>query len=313
MGAMTPEQAAMFMFDLVFDQTIRDPETGEPVATLEGQKVQLDDSWDDLSPRFVVDYEVAPHVMVFGSLAKGYKAGGYNSVEIGSTFDNEDVWNLEGGIKTLSTDLNLIFNASTFYYVYSDKQAISLVSGVSGSGVPQYVVDTSDEEAWGIELESRWQPLEALTLSANVAFIDATYKDKETREGVDLSGEPTGEPYFSASLGASYVWSLGSYGLLDLSAMHAYRGESRCNKESKAQGDCTVSPNFEVGEATNRTDVRLAWSDADDRWGVAAFVTNVFDNQYVTGVNNLTADTFGTPFASISAPREWGVELRKSF
>ena len=293
-----------YQFDVVFDLS---------ALGLEGKKVRQDDSWDDLSPRLVVDYQVAPHVMVFGSLAKGYKAGGYNSVEVGSQFDNEDVWNLEGGVKSLFADLNLILNASAYYYVYNDKQAISLVTGVDGSGVPQYVVDTSDEEAYGIEVDARWQPLEALTLMANFAFIDATYKDKVTREGTDLSGEPTGEPYFSASFGASYVWSLGNNGLLDFSAMHAYRGESRCNAESERQGNCQVGPNFDVGEDTNRTDVRLAWTDYNDRWGVAAYVTNLFDNQYVTGVNNLTADTFGTPFASISEPRMWGLELRRNF
>ena len=83
------------------------------------------------------------NVMVFGSLAKGYKAGGYNSVEVGSRFDNEDVWNLEGGVKSLFADLGLIVNASAFYYQYLDKQAISLVTGVNGSGIPQYVVDTA--------------------------------------------------------------------------------------------------------------------------------------------------------------------------
>jgi iron complex outermembrane receptor protein len=305
-----PPQA--YQFDLVFDTNVYD-EAGNVIATYEGQKLTNRNSWDDLSPRFVIDYEIAPRVMAFGSLTKGYKAGGYNSVEVNSKFDNEDVWSLEGGIKTASTDLNLVFNASTFYYVYYDKQAITLIPASEENPVARYLVDTSDEEAWGVEAEARWQPLEALTLSANVAFIDATYKDKVTREGVDLSGEPTGEPRLSAALGASYVWSLGSYGLLDLSAQHAYRGESRCNKDSQQQGECTISPNFEVGEATNSTDVRLAWSSLDDSWGVAAFVTNLFDNQYVTGVNNLTRDTFGTPFASISEPRMWGVELRKSF
>ncbi|HEX6573200.1 MAG TPA: hypothetical protein VF055_14340, partial [Steroidobacteraceae bacterium] len=103
------------------------------------------------------------------------------------------------------------------------------------------------------------------------------------------------------------------YGKVDLSAMHAYRGETRCNAASEQQGACQDSPRFKVGEATNRTDLRLVWSNADDSWAVAAFMTNVFDNQYVTGVNNITRDTFGTPFASISEPRQWGLELRKSF
>ena len=74
-----------------------------------------------------------------------------------------------------------------------------------------------------------------------------------------------------------------------------------------------MSPNFKVGEATNRTDLRLAWSSAGERWGVAAFLSNAFDQRYVTGVNNLTRDTFGTPFASISAPRMWGLEFSTTF
>ena len=68
-----------------------------------------------------------------------------------------------------------------------------------------------------------------------------------------------------------------------------------------------------MGEAKNRTDLRLAWNDAGDRFGVAAFVTNVFDDRYVTGVNNLTTNTFGTPFASISEPRMWGLEFTTNF
>ena len=130
--------------------------------------------------------------MVFGSLAKGYKAGGYNSVEVGSRFDNEDVWNLEGGVKSLFADLGLILNASAFYYEYMDKQAISLVTGVNGSGVPQYVVDSSDEEAFGLEAEARWQPVPALTLSANLAWIDATYKKKLVDDGDGWHARPGG-------------------------------------------------------------------------------------------------------------------------
>lgn len=298
-----PVPPEAYVFDLVF--------AFPPVGTqpIEGQKVTSSDSWDDLSPRFVIDYKVTDDVMVFGSIAKGYKAGGYNSVQPLSLFDNEDVWNAEAGVKSLFADLGLILNASAFYYEYMDKQSISLVC----PELCQYVVTTSDQEAFGVEVDARWQPFDALTLSANVAYIDATYKDYVTFEGEDLSGEPTGEPEFSAAFGFSYVWQLGRNGLLDFSAVHAYRGETRCNAGSGLQGSCQESPNFEVGEAENRTDVRLAWTSPNDGWGAAFFLTNAFDESYVTGVNNLTASTFGTPFASISEPRQWGFEVRRSF
>ena len=64
---------------------------------------------------------------------------------------------------------------------------------------------------------------------------------------------------------------------------------------------------------TQRLDLRLAWTSTSDKYGLAAYVTNVLDDQYVTGVNNITTDTFGTPFALISQPRMWGVEATVAF
>jgi iron complex outermembrane receptor protein len=272
-------------------------ERHDPVLVCLDPKVTLDDSWDDVSPRFVVDYKVNPDVMVFGSLAKGYKAGGYNSVQPLSRFDNEDVWNVEAGVKSLFPEAGVIVNASAFYYVYYDRQAISLVIGDDGIG--HYLVDTSDQEALGLDLDARWQPVDALTLSLGAEWIDATYKNKTTADGQDLSGEPTGEPYLSATLGASYVWTLGSAGKLDLSAQYAYRGKSRCNSESDLQGDCQVSPNFKVGETEERTDARLQWSSEDDRWAVAVFVMLVTPVGTVESIRTVTRRVRVAPAARL--------------
>ena len=271
------------------------------------------DSWSDVSPRLVLDYKINPDVMWFGSLAKGYKAGGYNSVEVASKFDNEDVWNFETGIKSVFPNAGVVLNTSAFYYVYDNKQAISLVTQAPGSDLPQYLIDTSDEQAWGIDVDAQWKATDNFTLFGNLEYLEATYKSKITQDDVDLSGEPTGEPSLSAALGARYQWVLGNSGNLDLSSRYAYRGKSRCNADSQLQGTCQVSPNFKVGEATQRLDARLAWNSTNEKYGVAAFVTNVLDDQYVTGVNNLTTDIFGTPFASISEPRMWGVEATVKF
>jgi iron complex outermembrane receptor protein len=100
-----PIRPEAYQFDLVFN--FPEPIEGQQV---EGHKVTLDDSWDDVSPRFVVDYKVNPDVMVFGSLAKGYKAGGYNSVQPLTRFDNEDVWNIETGVKSLFPEAGVIVN-----------------------------------------------------------------------------------------------------------------------------------------------------------------------------------------------------------
>ena len=62
-----------------------------PAMMNKGVKTSTSDSWDDLSPRLVADYHFSENLMGFVSAAKGYKAGGFNSVQINSRFDNEDV------------------------------------------------------------------------------------------------------------------------------------------------------------------------------------------------------------------------------
>lgn len=282
-------------------------------GALEGQQVRDEDAWSDLSPRFVFDFHATPDTLLFASLAKGYKAGGYNSLDIGARFDNEDVWNLETGIKQVVPEAGLQWNASVYYYVYSDRQAIRLDPNSAGSGVPRYLVDTSDEKAWGVDVGLQWQPAPGFSVDANAAFIDATYKDKIAPSGADLSGQATGEPYLSFSLGAQYRWDFAAAGDLTLSLRHAYRGRSRCNADSQLQGECRVSPNFDVGAAQQRSDLRLGWSDPQRHWRVAAFATNLFDKRYVENVGNYTTDVFGTTYATISAPRLYGVEVGYHF
>jgi iron complex outermembrane receptor protein len=108
----------------------------------------------------------------------------------------------------------------------------------------------------------------------------------------------------------AYTWQNVANGELEFDLSYAYRGKSRCNLDSQLQGTCEISPNFSVGTSQNRADARLDWHAPGDHWGVAAYVTNLANRRYVTGVNNITESVFGTPYADITPPRMWGVELR---
>lgn len=295
-----PKQA--FIFDIAFI----DP----PAMMNKGVVNRASQSWDDLSPRFVVDYHFSDDLMGFASLAKGYKAGGYNALQIGSEFDNEDVWNFEAGIKHALPDHRLQYNASAYYYVYDNRQAIRLDSTTT---IPRFVVDTSDLEAWGLDFDARWQATDALVFDLNAAFIDSTYKDYVTPEGIDVSGQATGTPYWSAAAGMSYVWELDEAGDLRLSLRHAYRGRTRCSDESQSQGTCGVSPALRLGEAQERTDLRLGWTSPSGRLGMAVYGTNIFDNQYVTALGTYGKTVLGTVGARVSQPRSWGVEMSVNF
>ncbi|TWI06196.1 iron complex outermembrane receptor protein [Luteimonas cucumeris] len=292
--------------DLMFDLAFTDPVS----MANKGIITRDSNSWSDVSPRFVADYHLNDNAMVFASLAKGYKAGGFNSFQPGASFDNEDVWNFETGIKQSLPQYRLEFDASAYYYVYDNRQAIRL--DTTGD-IPRYITDTSDQEAYGLDFAARWQATEAFGLDFNAAFIDASYKDYVTPEGTSLNGQPTGEPYWSFAAGANYVWELGDGSDIRFSLRHAYRGARRCSDESLSQGTCAGFPAFEVGGAQNRSDLRASWTSSDDRWGVAMYGTNVFDNRYVTGLHTYGTDVFGTTGATVSEPRFYGVELSAKF
>ncbi len=306
--------AADLTFDAIFDLS---GAAGIPcdngVTVAEGVSCQLNDSWENVSPRLVADYQITPDVMVFASYARGYKAGGFNSVEFASRFDNEDVTNYEIGIKSELRNTGLRLNASVFSYIYENKQAIRLISGVVGSSVPQYLIETSDDEAWGVDLQADWSVTDAFNIFLNAQYIDVTYKTF-VQGTTDLSGQPTGEPLWNVAGGIGYHGDFGTAGTWDAQLIHAFRGESRCNTDSIAQGSCgaTLAP-FEVGAAQSRTDVRIYWTTESEHVRVGAFVNNIFDNEYVTGVNNITAETLGTPFVDISEPRLYGVDVTLNF
>jgi iron complex outermembrane receptor protein len=302
--ALAGVDPAQFRQNLIFNDA-----SGAPVGVL----VKTRNTWNDISPRAVLDYKFTPDVMGYVSVTKGYKAGGYNSVQIGSHFAPEKVINYEAGIKTVFPEHNLLLNASTYYYRYNNRQSLTLDPNSAGSGVPRYLVSSSDQEAKGLELELQWQPVEALQLGVNAAYIDATYRHDIAPSGANLDGEPTGEPKYSYAAHLAYTWHHVAGGDVTFDLSHAYRGKSRCNSDSRLQGTCQVSPNFSVGAAQQRTDARLGWDAAHDRWGVALYASNLFNQRYVTGVSNITESVFGTPYASITPPRMWGVELHARF
>jgi iron complex outermembrane recepter protein len=270
-------------------------------------------SWSDLSPRVVLDYKFDANAMVYASVAKGFTPGGFDAVQINGKYDNEDVWNYELGFKTAFPETHLVLDGAVYYYAYKNKQSLVLTP-VAGSSVPEYTVSESDQKAYGVDLDARWQPITALTFGLTTAYIDSTYtRFVSPTTGADLSGQPTGEPTWSFAASADYVVSLADRGSVDAFVAHSYRGATRCNGESQATRVCLPQASFPLGVAENQTDARVGWRSAAGKWGVSLYGTNLFDKRYVTGINNITASTFGTPIASVNPPRRYGIDLHAAF
>ncbi|WP_449422182.1 hypothetical protein [Rhodanobacter lindaniclasticus] len=110
-----------------------------------------------------------------------------------------------------------------------------------------------------------------------------------------------------------YTWPGVAGGALVFHASYGYRGRMRCNDASVYQGKCALPTNFDLGAAQQRTDLRVDWNARDGHWGLGAYVNNLFDQRYVSGLGTISQSVLGTPYAYVTPPRMWGVEARYKF
>ncbi|MFZ8469341.1 hypothetical protein ACO1MP_14480, partial [Staphylococcus aureus] len=59
-----------------------------------GAPLQVRKRWTDTSPRLVLDHRYSPDLMVYASLTRGYQAGGFNTLQVASSYQPEHVSNL---------------------------------------------------------------------------------------------------------------------------------------------------------------------------------------------------------------------------
>ncbi|HEX5685365.1 MAG TPA: TonB-dependent receptor [Ideonella sp.] len=270
-------------------------------------------SWTNVSPRLVIDHHFGKDTMVFGSVTRGYQAGGFNSVSTdvqGGSFGPETVTNYEIGIKGRLANSGLSYGASLFHYLFKNLQSINLFHPQDGS-IPYYGITVSDVQATGADLEAQWQLSKEFRLFGSAELIDQTYKAQRNRpEGSnDLTGQPYGTPTTSLTAGFDVQWALGG-GNLNWSLQGSYLGATRCNDDSEMQGACLKAPGFRVGEARQRVDTRLGWEADTRQWGVALIVNNLFDKQYVQFLSNLSAPVGSPYYAGLSEPRHIQLEVK---
>ncbi|MFJ1468166.1 TonB-dependent receptor [Massilia orientalis] len=264
-------------------------------------------SWNNFSPRIVLDRHLTRDHMVYGSWSKGYLAGGFDALGVNGYYDEELVTNTEIGIKGRVRALGLSYEASIFHYDYTNLQSLTLVAANAGAGVPSYQVVNSDQRATGAELSAQWTLNRIWRLNGALAYLDQTYAHYVSPSGVRLDGQPPGAPRLSASAGATARWPLWN-GTADFNVMLGYIGERRCNADTRAQGTCNPDGSVDTGAAREKVDVRLGWTAPSGNWGVGAVVTNLTNRQTIA-ISTLGA-VVGSPYSYVSKPRAIALELR---
>ena len=281
--------------------------------------LEQDDSWSNLSSRLVIDYAFAEDAMLYFSYATGYKAGGFNSTQPGKPFDEEQVGNLELGLKSTWFESRLRFNAAVFSYEYEDLQEYVQVNDPS-SGVSRALIRNQDAKGKGIEMDLTWAASEHLTLSANYSYLDTEVTDYELLESETEADNREGEGLAnvaknSYNIGGEYRIPLGSSGELSLRMDYSHVGRREIAPITSSSPLAQSLVDQYVDDLTdpyNNLSARITYEDNSGHWRVSLWGQNLTDEEYIYALDEGSA-TIGSPAAIRSAPRFYGVDAQYSF
>lgn len=150
--------------------------------------LDVGDKWRAFTPKATIDYDIGERAMVYATVARGFKGGGFASdfpdaasAIAGGSFDPEKAWSYEAGIKARWFDNKLQTNATIYRVDYSDLQVRQI------NGPFTIVGNAGKSRVKGAELEVIVRPADGLEIFGNYAYTDGKYKSL-VLEGDDYSG-----------------------------------------------------------------------------------------------------------------------------
>jgi iron complex outermembrane receptor protein len=258
-------------------------------------------SFSDVSPQFAGAVRVQPDLVVYGSVTRGFKAGGYNpeSPPGSEVYDEEHAWNFEGGVKTAWAGGRVAASAAVFRTNWEDLQ-LNLPDPVFPGRF--YIDNAGAAVSSGVELEVTARAAQGIDLFGSLGYTHARFD-----EGVFIGSTNVGEneipntPDFTATIGAQVSQIVGNgitvYGRAETHVHGAFFYD-----EANTDGQDTYAlANFRAG-------VRLGIVL------VEAWMKNAFDTEYIP-----TALAFDRQLApsgfigEMGRPRTFGVNLGVAF
>lgn len=272
---------------------------------------------NNVSWRVGLDWKARPDTLVYATIAKGYKAGGYTLtpavlVSQMKPVTQESVVDYEVGLKTDLFDRRVHVDVAGFYYDYSNKQLQGYVTILPFGPLPT-LVNIPSSRIVGGEISLTAHPTRGLRLQLAGTIVDSkVLKDPSSPE--DPFGHPTsfvGEPFpntpkyqATADVEQSFPVSdkveayVGGSLQYHSSASGTFGSESSPLAHSLATLNSYVLLDLRAGVRISHPDVRI------EVWG--ANVTN----KYYWNAAYSYEDAF-VRFAG--EPATWGVRLSYSY
>lgn len=268
-----------------------------------------DSEVENLSPSFKVQYELNEDIMIYASASRAFKSGGFS--ESGTTgdldgfsYDDEEALAFEFGSKMHILGGRGTLNLALFQTNYEDLQVSAFVGD-------KYVVGNAAEAtSRGVELDSVVRLTEGLTLSASMAYLDATYDKFDnaacTLAQIQASGTTSKDceqdlkgqtlafaPEWTANVGLNHSASLTNNLLLNSNLILNYTDEQYLAQDL----DERVLESSHV-----LVNARIGLSDSKRGWEFALVGKNLTDETIRTYANDVPLMD-GANFSYMAMPR----------
>ncbi len=270
-----------------------------------------DRSFEKTTWRLGLDYDLDEATLLYGVVATGYKAGGFNDgCEIGTAsgctlpagalyYEPETLTSYELGVKTRLFDNALRLSMAAFHYDYDNLQ-LSQTSSICG-GPCRVTTNAAAAKVDGIEAEGALAPWSGGKFDFSVAWLKARYDTFMPTTTIDWSGKRLDRsPEWTASGSYTHTWTLAS------GAKVAANLASRFSQSYRLASLTTVNQ-FRI-PAYTKTDLSLTYTAPAGAWSVQGFARNLENELVVTSVST---GTFGV--AQFADPRTLGVRFGVEF
>jgi iron complex outermembrane receptor protein len=281
---------------------------------------EFKDSWTEPSWRAILQYDVNSDVMLYGSVARGFKSGGFTAFGSGNDpstapddvkipYQPEFSTSYEIGARTAWANGDVTFNITGFHVKYTDIQfafldpnTFSFVADNIGSGTNK-----------GVEIDLSVKPTEGFSLWAAYAYQDSEYGGDTLVFGDPVAGNQIQlTPRHSLTAGASYRAEFGESSYFEISGDMVQKSR----QYDDATNDINASTKFQ-----DIYNLRAAYG-INSHFEISAWVNNLLDKRNALGTNNLDYFIFSPAESeagltalerTLTPPRTFGITLTATY
>jgi iron complex outermembrane recepter protein len=262
--------------------------------------VDTGERFSDVSPQFAASYRLQPSKTVYASVARGFKAGGFNPASpVGrEAYAEEHTWNVEGGVKTMWSGGRVMTNASVFRIDWADLQLNLPDPNVPGQF---YIANVGNASSSGVEFEVNARVHPSVDVFTSVGYTHARFDAGSISSGVPVGGNTIpNTPDYTATIGTQVAHAVRSGISVYGRAEATFYGSFKYDDLNMAGQDAYSLANFRGG-ARGRYLFAEAW------------IKNAFDTHYVPvafAYGQLAPSGF---IGEMGRPRTFGVNAGVSF